>query len=308
MPARWWIFVAAALVFPISVAAEDGDPSSEDVADQPSPEQIVVDTTGHNYGGSGVDLEGLHEGIKKRTDHVRNCVIKALSDEEGQVSVGVVKVEVSFTEHGRILKSEVRGPNRWINGEPQPTPAAASGPVFERCMQAEIRRWPWPSESDGGGIEALGGLNDSAPINKNYIVMSYQITLVDEAEEDDEVDTATAPALASRVLPEAPSVQGALDKSLVQRVVRQHLRELQHCYELRLRHDPTLSGRVVFMWVIANSGEVVSAKVEETTIDDSEFDQCLVQRIRQWRFPSPKGGGIVRVSYPFTVGSSLLDE
>jgi len=31
---------------------------------------------------------------------------------------------------------------------------------------------------------------------------------------------------------------------------------------------------------------------------------CVQRRVRQWRFPEPKGGGTVRVSYPwiFTSG------
>jgi hypothetical protein len=30
-----------------------------------------------------------------------------------------------------------------------------------------------------------------------------------------------------------------------------------------------------------------------------DVEACLVSRVRQFRFPEPRGGGIVRVNYPF---------
>ncbi len=110
----------------------------------------------------------------------------------------------------------------------------------------------------------------------------------------DERDT-----LEPQVIPEDPVTTGALDREIIQRVVRQHRREIQHCYEQQLQRNPDLAGRVTMQWVISPTGDVVSASVEETSLNDSNVEQCMVQRIQRWSFPEPDGGGIVRVNYPF---------
>ncbi len=110
----------------------------------------------------------------------------------------------------------------------------------------------------------------------------------------DERDT-----LEPQVIPEDPVTTGALDREIIQRVVRQHRREIQHCYEQQLQRNPDLAGRVTMQWVISPTGEVVTASVEESSLNDSSVEQCMAQRIQRWSFPEPDGGGVVRVNYPF---------
>ncbi len=110
-------------------------------------------------------------------------------------------------------------------------------------------------------------------------------------------------ALEPELVLEAPVTQGALDREIIQRVVRQHRREIRNCYERQLQRNPDLQGRIVMQWVISGTGAVVSARVEETTMNNSEVEQCMAQRIRRWSFPEPDGGGIVRVNYPFNFSS-----
>jgi hypothetical protein len=100
-----------------------------------------------------------------------------------------------------------------------------------------------------------------------------------------------------------PEVEGYLDREIIQRIVRQHRREMIHCYETELQRNPQLAGRVVMTWVIAGNGSVVSASVSETTLNNSTVESCMAQRIRRWVFPEPTGGGIVRVNYPFNFSS-----
>lgn len=97
-----------------------------------------------------------------------------------------------------------------------------------------------------------------------------------------------------------PQTQGALDREIIQRVVRQNRRDIQHCYETRLYDDPELEGKLTVVWVIAPSGDVLSTKIKESTLDDEELHRCVAGRIQRWVFPEPDGGGIVRVNYPFS--------
>ena len=102
-----------------------------------------------------------------------------------------------------------------------------------------------------------------------------------------------------QVVPQEPETQGALDREIIQRVVRQNRRQIRHCYEQQLQRNPDLSGTVTMEWVISPTGDVVNASVSESTLNSSEVEQCMSQRIRQWSFPEPDGGGVVRVNYPF---------
>lgn len=105
------------------------------------------------------------------------------------------------------------------------------------------------------------------------------------------------------IVPGEPAITGSLDREIIQRVVRQHRREMTHCYEQELRRNPSLEGRVVMTWVIAANGSVVTSSVSETTLNNRNVENCMAQRIRRWVFPEPDGGGIVRVNYPFNFSS-----
>jgi TonB family protein len=106
-----------------------------------------------------------------------------------------------------------------------------------------------------------------------------------------------------QVVPQRPDVTGSLDKEIIRRVVRQHRRELKFCYEQELQRNPELSGRVKVKWTISPSGDVISAIVTESTLGNRNVEQCMQGKIRRWVFPSPKGGGIVEVNYPFNFSS-----
>lgn len=110
-------------------------------------------------------------------------------------------------------------------------------------------------------------------------------------------------AVEPEVIPGEPETQGALDREIIQRVVRQHRREIRHCYEQQLQRNPDLEGRITIQWTIAPSGDVVAASVQETTMNNSQVERCMAQRIQRWSFPEPEGGGVVRVNYPFNFSS-----
>ncbi len=97
------------------------------------------------------------------------------------------------------------------------------------------------------------------------------------------------------------NVRGALDKALIERVIRRNLGQIQFCYDtkLQLTKRGKVSGRVMTSWRIAPSGRVVRTNIITSTMKDALFERCLQDRIRTWIFPEPKGGGSVRVEYPF---------
>jgi TonB family protein len=97
------------------------------------------------------------------------------------------------------------------------------------------------------------------------------------------------------------TVQGALDRDIIRRIVRAHINEVRSCYNAGLTKDPNLQGRVAVNFVIAGTGKVASAVVQESTIKDQSVGNCIAKAVKRWSFPKPRGGGNVIVTYPFNL-------
>ena len=100
------------------------------------------------------------------------------------------------------------------------------------------------------------------------------------------------------------TLTGALDMDVVRRVIAEHRREIVACYETELQKLPELQGRIDVEFVIGPDGAVGGTKLKASTMKNEAVHACVQRRVKQWRFPEPKGGGTVRVSYPwiFTSG------
>jgi TonB family protein len=103
----------------------------------------------------------------------------------------------------------------------------------------------------------------------------------------------------TKVIPGKTTVIGGLDKDVIAKVIRRHQGEIKYCYESELNKDPSLAGKVAVAFTIDPTGAVSDANVSETTLNNSKAEQCMISRIRRWKFPEPKGGGVVSVTYPW---------
>ncbi|MFA6032677.1 MAG: AgmX/PglI C-terminal domain-containing protein [Myxococcota bacterium] len=99
----------------------------------------------------------------------------------------------------------------------------------------------------------------------------------------------------------SPMVLGSLDKELIRRVVQSHRNEIRYCYERALTANPGLWGKISINFIIGAKGDVQSSKVKESTMGNADVENCIAQKVKTWRFPEPKGGGIVVVTYPFVL-------
>ncbi len=107
----------------------------------------------------------------------------------------------------------------------------------------------------------------------------------------------------SRILTGAFSSSGSLDSRVIARVVKSGMGGIKYCYEVGLKKNPKLGGKVVVEFVIGRTGRVSSARVAFSSLGDSEVESCIVRRILRFRFPPPKNGS-VKVSYPFIFTSA----
>jgi hypothetical protein len=93
------------------------------------------------------------------------------------------------------------------------------------------------------------------------------------------------------------SATGSLDKNIIRRYIRQKVPHISHCYEKQLLVNEDLAGTVTASFVIGPSGDVAVSSAEGV---DPELSHCVASVVKTIEFPKPKGGGIVRVNYPFT--------
>ena len=100
-----------------------------------------------------------------------------------------------------------------------------------------------------------------------------------------------------------PDVSGALDKRVIQKVVRNHFGELRACYERELAKVKGLTGKVQVTWLVSADGNVANAFVSETTLKNKTVETCITNAIKRWRFPKPAGGAACKVTYPFALES-----
>lgn len=94
-------------------------------------------------------------------------------------------------------------------------------------------------------------------------------------------------------------IEGGLDRDVIADVIRRNIGQIRYCYERQLSSNPDLYGKVLVKFTIGASGEVGMPKVDSSTLQSAMVEGCILRRLASWRFPLPKGGTEVRVSYPF---------
>jgi Ca-activated chloride channel family protein len=102
-------------------------------------------------------------------------------------------------------------------------------------------------------------------------------------------------------------VLGSIDKSVIDRVVRQRLQGIRACYQRGLQLRPGLAGRVVARFVIDATGAVTGVEMRSSTLSDPSVEACIAEQLQRMAFPEPAGGGVVVVSYPFVFRSTDED-
>ena len=91
----------------------------------------------------------------------------------------------------------------------------------------------------------------------------------------------------------------ALDKSLIDAVIKRNMAQIRYCYQRKLKTSPTLAGKITVKFVVTKDGMVSPATTAASTMASSAVESCINGRFMKFQFSQPKGGGIVLVSYPF---------
>ena len=99
-------------------------------------------------------------------------------------------------------------------------------------------------------------------------------------------------------------IEGSLDKEAVLRVVRSNRAQLERCHSVVLQNNPSIQGRVKVKWRIRGD-RVISARVIDNESGSSALAQCLVSRLKNWRFPGAiTKGDTGEIMFPFVFTGS----
>lgn len=108
----------------------------------------------------------------------------------------------------------------------------------------------------------------------------------------------------TRIVPGRTIIKGSLSKEEIGRVIRRNLARFKYCYEKQLNANPNLAGKISVYFTIAPTGSVAAASVRETSMNDKTVESCVVKVMHSLKFPKPRGGGIVVVTYPFVFAAT----
>ncbi len=95
------------------------------------------------------------------------------------------------------------------------------------------------------------------------------------------------------------TVDEGLTKDEVGEVIHRHLSEVRYCYESAMLRTPDIEGKLMVAFTIGGNGSVKTASAKSSTLPDPRLDDCIIRRLMSWKFPNPRGGVDVSVTYPF---------
>jgi hypothetical protein len=99
--------------------------------------------------------------------------------------------------------------------------------------------------------------------------------------------------------PAGPSSPSALTPDAIRAVIRGHLDAVVACYADERALLPLVQGTVRVRFVIGPDGSVIGAQLADSELAGT-LGCCVLREVSTWHFPET-GGGLVSVTYPFTL-------
>jgi TonB family protein len=91
---------------------------------------------------------------------------------------------------------------------------------------------------------------------------------------------------------------GQIDRNSVTAVFSRRKSAIKSCYERSLKTNPNLKGKVTIKFTIGPAGRITDISVAQNTTGDAGVGECIIGKVRAWRFDPPSGGSVT-FSYPF---------
>ncbi len=91
-------------------------------------------------------------------------------------------------------------------------------------------------------------------------------------------------------------ISGNLSEQELQRVLQQHIKEIEHCFRQILQREFE-EGEAVLKIAIDSAGRVTDVKFISADLTDEDLKTCIIKEVRQWKFPASADGKTVAVEY-----------
>lgn len=117
-------------------------------------------------------------------------------------------------------------------------------------------------------------------------------------------DTAYGGGAGGQTLSTMPMGQDAvidegLDRAQIQATIMRYLSQVRACYEEGLKRNQAMIGQVTMAFEVGGQGNLNYSKVQRSSLNDRPVEDCIQMKMMNWKFPQPRGGVNVKVSYPF---------
>lgn len=97
---------------------------------------------------------------------------------------------------------------------------------------------------------------------------------------------------------------GGLSKEAVQRVIKQKIPSIESCYQKALERNPNIQGDVTLQLTIDSRGRVIKARSVTSKLNDKGFEECIIQKTKEIKFPVLEGTDKVTVTVSFNLKTS----
>jgi hypothetical protein len=118
------------------------------------------------------------------------------------------------------------------------------------------------------------------------------------------VGSGNGKGLTSLALSQDVTLEGGLDRSVIQATIAKYLSQVRACYEAGLRKNAGLTGQVSMAFEINGAGNLNYSRVARSSLGNPGVESCISERMMGWKFPKPTGGVSVKVAYPFMLRPS----
>lgn len=190
---------------------------------------------------------------------------------------------------GKVSATDARTANVLVTTAGQKAGEGASGRALAAIGKVDSSGRNWNGEATGsskgvstagvGGGKGSAGLGNGLAAGKTG---SGGVGLIEEESE----------------------VTGGLDREVIAQYIKTQLGQILYCYERQLSANPDLYGKVAVKFTIAGTGHVESQLIGDTTLKSQPVEGCILNKVSKWKFPEPKGGTKVVVTYPFLFKST----
>ena len=215
-----------------------------------------------------------------------------LGDVESEVSnVGFLSVLTSGS--GYVPKEYIDGISSYSDAENQ-----RLGKVLASLDAMKVSRGPdgkgWGGKSrmertnPTGGRVVRGTRRDTKALTVDQLIGTIEPTAQVEFKEIDRTKEGVQKIASSiQTRPKIPTTEEEKQRlkrkpEHVRNVINGHRPAIMDCYKRVLRRDPNLKGKVEVRFAIDPDGRVAWVEIVSTTIENPEFTNCIIARIRRW--------------------------